>query len=113
MYFLAMEMTRRRLASTISFFARRALASPTDMQRLMSLISAMVRPTALSRSMRICWLRWMSACTRPMASAYLALPPLRPSLQLRLISLLGNSLRKSARGMRASRTHSCMMARSC
>src|SRR3546814_4791492 len=33
--FLAIEMTRRRLASTISFLARRALASPLAMARLM------------------------------------------------------------------------------
>src|SRR5260221_519988 len=36
-YFFAIEMTRRRFASTISFFARRALASPIDLARLISL----------------------------------------------------------------------------
>ena len=48
MYFFAMEMTSRRFASTISFFARRAFASPIDMRRLISLISVM--ETMLSRS---------------------------------------------------------------
>ena len=43
-----MEMTSRRFASTISFFARRAFASPIDMRRLISLISVM--ETMLSRS---------------------------------------------------------------
>ncbi|MOA19454.1 hypothetical protein D3C78_1398350 [compost metagenome] len=84
-----------------------------DIWRLMSLISAMVRPTSFSRSTSTCWLRWMSACRRAMASAYLALPPASAADQFRSTSLPGNSLRKSARGMRASRTHSCMIARSC
>ncbi|MCY1299657.1 hypothetical protein D9M70_491950 [compost metagenome] len=112
MYFLAMEITRRRLASTISFFARRALASPMDMRRLMSLISAMVRLDSVCRSASFCWQRWISACRLPMASAYLALPLARSADQVSLTSLPGNRRRKSARGMRASRTHSCMMARS-
>ncbi|CSC64073.1 Uncharacterised protein [Vibrio cholerae] len=38
MYFLAIEITRRKFASTISFFARRAFASPIDIRRLMSLM---------------------------------------------------------------------------
>ncbi|CSI69852.1 Uncharacterised protein [Vibrio cholerae] len=37
-YFLAIEITRRKFASTISFFARRAFASPIDIRRLMSLM---------------------------------------------------------------------------
>ena len=41
MYFFAIEMTSRRFASTISFFARRAFASPIDMRRVISLISVM------------------------------------------------------------------------
>ena len=43
MYFLAIEITRRRFASTISFFARRALASPIDTSRLISLMSLIER----------------------------------------------------------------------
>ncbi|MCY1362688.1 hypothetical protein D9M69_494190 [compost metagenome] len=109
---MAMEITRRRLASTISFFARRALASPMDMRRLTSLISLTVSSTSCSRSTSFCWLRLMSSTSLPMASAYLALPLARPSDQARSTSLPGNRRRKSARGMRASRTQSCMMARS-
>ncbi len=47
-----------------------------------------------------------------MASAYLLLPLASASVQLSSTSLPGNWRRKSARGIRASRTHSCMMARS-
>ncbi len=112
MYFLAMEITRRKFASTISFFARRALASPIDMRRLMSLISAIVRPVSVSSAVSFCWQRMISGCRRPMASAYLPLPLASASLQLSSTSLPGNWRRKSARGMRASRTHSCMIARS-
>ncbi|MCY1407067.1 hypothetical protein D9M71_223490 [compost metagenome] len=111
-YFLAMEITRRRFASTISFFARRALASPIDMERLTSLISATFRSTSFSRAAIFCWLRWMSPFRRSSASAYFGLPLSTLSTQDSLVSLPGNWRRKSARGMRASRTHSCMMARS-
>ncbi|MNP09733.1 hypothetical protein D3C76_1018490 [compost metagenome] len=110
---MAIEITRRKLASTISFFARRALASPIDMRRLMSLISAIVRPVSFCRSTSFCWQRTMSASRRPRASAHLVLRLERSPLQVMSTSLLGNRRRKSARGMRASRTHSCMMARSC
>ncbi|MNY07530.1 hypothetical protein D3C86_1403380 [compost metagenome] len=109
---MAIEITRRRLASTISFFARRALASPIDMRRLMSLISARVRSHSACRATSFCWQRWMSTCRPPMASAYLALPLASCSDQVASTSLPGNRRRKSARGMRASRTQSCMMARS-
>ncbi len=111
-YFLAIEITRRRLASTISFLARRALASPMDMRRLMSLTSATLRPVSCSRSTSFCWQARMSSLRAAIASAYLLLPLAMASAQPRLVSLLGNSRRKSARGMRASRTQSCMMARS-
>ena len=40
MYFLAIEMTSRRLASTISFLARAALASPSLMMVMTLLISS-------------------------------------------------------------------------
>ncbi|MCY1426234.1 hypothetical protein D9M71_420500 [compost metagenome] len=109
---MAMEITRRRFASTISFFARRALASPIDMERLTSLISATFRSTSLSSAAIFCWLRCTSAFTRSSASAYFGLFLRTLSTQDSLVSLPGNWRRKSARGMRASRTHSCMMARS-
>ncbi|MOA06064.1 hypothetical protein D3C78_1256850 [compost metagenome] len=108
-----MEITRRRFASTISFLARRAFASPIDMRRLMSLISATVRPVSVSRSISFCWQATMAASFSPRAAAHLVLRLARSPLQVWSVSLLGNMRRKSARGMRASRTHSCMMARSC
>lgn len=111
-YFLAMEITRRRLASTISFFARRALASPIDIARLISLISATVSSTSLSRAASFCWLRRMSSRRRSMASAYFGLLFRTLSTHFSSVSWFGNRRRKSARGMRASRTQSCMMARS-
>ncbi len=111
-YFLAMEITRRRLASTISFLARRALASPIDMRRLMSLISATVRPVSASRSISFCWQATMAASFSPSAVAHLVLRRERSPLQVWSTSLPGNRRRKSARGMRASRTHNCMIARS-
>src|SRR5205809_231887 len=54
-YFLAMEMTSRRLASTISFLARAALASPERMSFTMRLRSS-ARVWASSSARRIfCW----------------------------------------------------------
>ncbi len=55
MYFLAIEITRRRLASTISFFALRAFASPIDIRRLTSLRSAIRMPTFFSSSRNLIW----------------------------------------------------------
>src|SRR5204863_441344 len=63
-YFFAMEITRRRLASTISFFARRALASPIETSRLISLISMMVRRCATSRSASFFWRLSISSVKR-------------------------------------------------
>src|SRR5215472_14483242 len=109
-YFLAMEITRRRFASTISFLARRALASPIDTSRLTSLMSLMLR-----------WY-WPSSCSsffcrRSISSLNLAsiaeyfLPPLTclPS-QRGLVSFLGKEAMKSLRGMPASRTAMTMIS---
>jgi hypothetical protein len=52
-YFLAIEITRRRLASVISRLARRALASPVDICLLMSLSSLSGMPMRFCRSIRL------------------------------------------------------------
>ena len=68
-YFFAMEMTRRRLASTISFFALRIFASPMEIFLLTSLISAMVSRLSLSASASLCCILITSSLTRARASA--------------------------------------------
>ena len=49
-YFLAIDITSLRLASTISFFARLIFVSPIDMLLLISLTSFEVSPTFSSRA---------------------------------------------------------------
>src|SRR3972149_6193943 len=53
-YFLAMEMTRRRLASTISFFARAAFCSP-DLMRWTMCLSSGASAWASSSARLIFW----------------------------------------------------------
>jgi hypothetical protein len=50
-YFFAIEITRRRLASIISRLARRALASPVDIWRAISFRSLIGMPTSFCRLM--------------------------------------------------------------
>ena len=107
-YFLAIEITRRRLASTISFLARRAFASPTAISRLISLISAMDRCVRISIVAQLLLLRSMSSRRRPSAAECLRLARTCLSSQCRLVSLRGKVSMKSERGMPASRTQICI-----
>src|SRR5690348_3975653 len=98
-YFLAMEITRRRFASTISFLARRALASPIDMARLISLMSVSGRNSFFSIAASL-------SCSASIASRwFLTLGDhfwrLRESSAAHstLPSLLGKVLRNSALGI--------------
>ena len=111
-YFLAIEMTKRKFASTISFLARRALASPTDMLRATTFIWSMFIPRFCS----CCWIRpWYcntSSSTRSNVSAKAGLPAIRLGSQSRLVSLCGKVLRNSSFGILPRRITSFMMWRS-
>ncbi|MNT24499.1 hypothetical protein D3C72_1599750 [compost metagenome] len=72
MYFFAIEITRRRLASIISFLALREARSPSFMRLLMSLSSSSGTTTRACRSIRFC----CSSCTGGM---------LRPMMALQLL----------------------------
>src|SRR6266511_2065871 len=66
-YFLAIEMTRRRFASTISFFAWRASRSPfCTMCTILrnSWISRPVSPASAWISLRMCLMRSLSLATK-------------------------------------------------
>ena len=107
-YFLAIEITSRRFASTISFLARRACASPTAISRLMSLTSPIDRCVRCSTVRSFSCSRSMSSRRRPSAAECLRLARTCLSSQCRLVSLRGKVSMKSERGMPASRTHSCI-----
>ena len=68
-YFLAMEITRRRLASIISFLASRDEASPSFMRLLMSLSSASGTTTRDCRSASFCCSSWIGGMLRAMIDA--------------------------------------------
>ena len=112
-YFLAMEMTRRRFASTISFLARRALASPRDMARLISLTWATVSPVSSTTARR-------RRCARRSSSAWAVkredqscLPVICFSSHFSSISLPGNSARNTFFGMRPRRMSVWLIIFSC
>src|SRR5258706_12313981 len=69
-YFLAIEITRRRFASTISFLARRAFASPIDTSPLMSLMALIERGKPTSSCWSFFWRRSISSFRRAGGAAY-------------------------------------------
>ncbi len=107
-----MEITRRRLASTISFLARRALASPMDICRLISLISAMVNWVLISMLARRRCERITSGLSLANTDECLRLARMCLSIHSGLVSFFGKLAMKSLRGMPASRTHKAMTWRS-
>ena len=99
MYFLAMEITSRRFASTISFLARRACASPSEISRLMSLISWIVSVVNVwSFPSRLCERR-ISFLRRLKRDECLRLARMCFSIQVRSASLPWKLEMKSMRGM--------------
>ena len=111
-YFLAIEITRRKLASTISFFARRAFASPIDMRRLMSLISAITKPVSCSTWFILLIQRSISSWFTARSAAYGA-PDLTASCNHALdVSLPANALMKSFFGIFALTTQNFITRRS-
>ncbi len=112
MYFLAIEITSRRFASTISFFARRAIASPVAMSRLTCLSSWIERVRRFSSARSSCWRRTTSSLRRPSGAECLRLARTCLSIQRTFVSFLGNVLMKSLRGMPAWRTQTVMISRS-
>jgi hypothetical protein len=111
-YFFAIEITRRRLASTISFFARRALASPIDIWRLISLMSATLSPVSRSSAISFRCARSISGRSLPSAEECLRLARICFSIQSVLVSFCGKLARKSFFGIPAWRTASAMIWRS-
>jgi len=112
-YFLAIEITRRRLASTISFLARLALASPMDMARLISLMSGRDRNSVFSMAMSFsCSATISSLCARTPEDHFCFLR-ISSSAQSVLVSLPGKARRKSLRGTFACLMHRSMITRSC
>ncbi len=111
-YFFAIEITSRRFASTISFFARRAIASPVAMSRLTCLSSWIERVRRFSSARSSCWRRTTSSRRRPSGAECLRLARTCLSIQRTFVSFFGNVLMKSLRGMPAWRTQTAMISRS-
>ena len=110
-YFLAIEITRRRFASTISFLARRARASPILILRLISLISAIESPVA-SSTLAICRCkRWISSLCSVILAPMSFLRAMRPT-QRASLSEPWKLLMNSFRSMRHSRTTMRRISRS-
>ena len=108
-----MEITKRRLASTISFFARRALASPMDMRRLMSLISPMDTPLSCSMVTNLFCARRISLLNCSSTGEYFSPASICFCSQVWSVSLSGNEVIKALRGILALPTHISMTTRSC
>ena len=107
-----MEITRRRLASTISFLARRARASPLAMARLISLMSVSGRNSL--RSIAASFSCSASIASRWALSAGVHFWRLRLSSAAHsgLPSLLGKLLMNSALGILTCLTQMFISARS-
>ncbi len=91
-YFLAIEITRRKLASTISFFARRAFASPMLIRRLMSLIRSMLKPVLSSITHSFWMQRIISGFTSSSLAECFSLAFISRSSHAESVSLLAKCL---------------------
>ena len=113
MYFLAIEITRRRLASVISRLARRALASPVDICLLMSFRSLSGMTTRFCRSSSFCCCSRIAGEARQRLAVRLCLGDLAVDPAQVESSLPGNILMKCGRGMPPLLTHRSWILRSC
>ncbi len=112
-YFFAIEITRRKFASTISFLARRAFASPILIRRLMSLIRSILKPVLSSIARNLLMQRMISGLTSSSATEYFSFAAISRSIQLVSVSLLAKCLMKFFFGNFAICTACFMMIRSC
>ena len=98
-YFLAIEMTKRKLASIISFLALREERSPSFMRLLMSLSSAKGTTTRVWMSVSFCCNSWMAGILRVMVTDQVLAAPDCFSTHLRFNKLTGNSLMNMSCGI--------------
>ena len=104
MYFLAIEITKRKLASTISFLALRAISSPKRISSLARLISCNGAYISFSMATKFsCWATMASLCSR-IPDDHFCLRAITLSAHFKSVSLPFQAFKKSLRGIFAAST---------